>query len=1197
MKKTTLLLAAAWMLLLWFVPESAWADPEPKTVSIYQSGFKRGTKLLYPLTPTTVGGITYTPVDLGTGIAWADRNIGANTTEDVGTLFYWGDTEGHTTFSSSQYYSGYTSMAAHSYLPPEADAAHVILGENWRMPSMGEWAKFYNYNVPENSNSGTATDYGMTSSKDENIVTVSSTYDPAQQIQFPVAKYNYLNESSYNSTNYPLLWTRQQGNAQGSNSPVIGIWSNSFGCVTYSSNKNYYGLPVRPVYVPTCETCTLNIGIQVSGRYCILYGNDGTCWEDQAGTITYWFRFICEKGQQVTVNPIGNTGYVFYQWKASNNSTVVNVPGNVFTVTENATYYATFREQYWNTTWNNYDGTQLTITETRDGAIPVYSGATPTKPAPNGVDWVYVHSGWTPTPIAATGDATYTATFSQGYTLSTETGGKGTVTLTASGYPDRIGSGDYATGTSVTMTATPNDGAGFVRWSDNGSTNPVRTVEVNGNVTYTAVFGLESPDASVDVYENASVDKTKILHSLNPTTVGEITYNPIDLGYGVAWADKNVGAATENAAGNYFIWGETTPITQYRVYGNIANVNVGYILSETEDAATVNIGDTWRMPTNSEWQALLDNTNVSGTTTFINKTDENLSITLPLSGVYMGYNSVSNNNTQGYYWGSELMNKQTKSYWDAYFSIYEDSGASLFTTDGGNGAYCINTGSLSLYMATPIRAIYQPKYNVKTLTIIVNGHNYVYKCQEGQSVTVTANATTEGHVFDKWTEDNDTHATRTFVMTDNITRTATFKEAPSVSTYTIHFLAGEGSGTMSDQEINVGEPTNLNANTFTAPTATITYDYQGATGGNSKETDVVTAEFDSWYDEDSETSYNDEDEVNDLAAADETVTLTAQWMYNTITLPTPTKTGYTFAGWEDEDGGSHDGDEMFFPEKSQTLTATWTKANTLDLYDNQDATYYNNIKALGNTSLSESERTYSTVIYHRSVAYTSDNGNARWYTLCLPFDVDQSQLDINGLTGKVYEYRYAEGSADENDHVTFHFRAVKSPNYMHAGQGYLVKATGNMGPDFTFTGVTLDTDKDTETNVNALKTNSANAYKESGDIAIVGVLRNGTLHAVGKQVMGLANNKIWYPHSSGNPMPAYRAYFYNPSASASVMPRVRIVVEGEGETELEVVDGELYDARGNNASGDVRAPRKYIRNGVLIIECNGVTYDAQGKRL
>ncbi|MBR1923571.1 MAG: hypothetical protein IJ838_07500, partial [Paludibacteraceae bacterium] len=199
----------------------------------------------------------------------------------------------------------------------------------------------------------------------------------------------------------------------------------------------------------------------------------------------------------------------------------------------------------------------------------------------------------------------------------------------------------------------------------------------------------------------------------------------------------------------------------------------------------------------------------------------------------------------------------------------------------------------------------------------------------------------------------------------------------------------------------------------------------------------------------------------------------------------------------------------------------------------------------------------------------------------------------------VYEFRYATGSADAGKQVTFHFRVATS---MEAGRGYLVKGESGMNTSFTFTGVTgvtINTSADTQADVNDLKDENA-YYDESvgSDIAIVGVLRSGTLRNDGRKVMGLANNKIWYPHSSGNPMPAYRAYFYNPNASASsVMPRVRIVVEGEGTTELEVVDGELYDARGNDADGDVRAPSKYIRNGVLIIERNGVTYDAQGKRL
>ncbi|MBR1922179.1 MAG: hypothetical protein IJ838_00300, partial [Paludibacteraceae bacterium] len=358
------------------------------------------------------------------------------------------------------------------------------------------------------------------------------------------------------------------------------------------------------------------------------------------------------------------------------------------------------------------------------------------------------------------------------------------------------------------------------------------------------------------------------------------------------------------------------------------------------------------------------------------------------------------------------------------------------------------------------------------------------------------------------------------------------------STYTVT-LADDATGYGSINESSItevedGATITIDGNTLTIGTTTVT---ATPTTANAQ----YTYTFTGWY--------NGEDQLtgsSNTVTADTTITAHFTRTTNTYTITwqnedgttletdenvaygttptydgeTPTKTAagytYTFSGWTPT---------ITAVTGKTTYTAQFdaVAATTLDLYDDQDATYYNNIKALNG-------QTYD-VTYHRSVAYTSDNGNARWYTLCLPFDVDQSQLDINGLTGKVYEYRYAEGSADENDHVTFHFRAVKSPNLMLAGQGYLVKATGNMGPDFTFENVTLDTDKDTETDVNDLKLNSANAYKESGDIAIVGVLRNGTLSAAGKQVMGLANNKIWYPHSSGNPMPAYRAYFYNPNAS------------------------------------------------------------------
>ena len=1189
------------------------SSPEPAEVDIFQSGFKRGYKLLYPLDPVTVDGITYTPVDLGTGIAWADRNIGANTTEDVGTLFYWGDTEGHTTFSSSQYYSGYSSMAANAYLPLNADAAHVKLGDNWRMPSLGEWAKFYNYSVPENGISGTQQDFGMTSSKEGNIVTVSSVYDPAQQIQFPVAKYNYLNENNYNSTNYPLLWTRQHGNSYGSNSSVFGLWSNNFGNVTYSSNTNYYGLPVRPVYVPTCETCTLNIGIQTQGRYCILYGNDGTCWEDQAGTITYWFRFICVKGQQVTVNPVGNPGYVFYQWKASNNSTVVNVPGNVFTVTENATYYATFREQYWNTTWNNYDGTQLAVTETRAGDIPEYTGSTPAKPAPGGVDWKYVHSGWTPAIVAATGDATYTATFAQGYTLSTETGGKGTVSLTAAGYPDRVGSGDYVTGTSVTMTATSNGGATFIRWEDTGSTNPVRVVTVNSNMTYTAIFGLESADATVDVYENVSANTTKILYDLSEKTgVDGNTYIPIDLGYGVAWADRNVGAISTDNVGKYFAWSDTNPNRSWpsggTSYGAINQGNNsytnGYTLTSNYDAAYVNMGSNWRIPTNTEWSNFLTNTTLAADGgTFENKSDNTKSIFLPTSGYYIrnGLDQPS----YRYYWSSVMYKGTLK----VGYSNKTVNGAYAFQNYGGsyyvdwydhaggstnNAKY--NYEFSTRYYGMPIRAIYVPSYTPCTLTVNIQGSSYSYKylCQPGQTVTVTANATTEGYVFDKWTEDDDTQATRAFVVTSSITYTASFKEAPAVATYYDITIASNNTdygtvsaGTINDVEENTVISTSGNTLTIgetiitatkTADDAQYTYAFTGWTdnSGNALPESVtadlaIRANFTQ-----SKKQYTltwDFDGGTTATADGDYTHGSVEWGI-VITAPAnPTKDGYTFTGWNVTPAAT-------MPSADVIYTAQWESASApIVLYDDRENSFYNTFKTTYDGA------TGVIVTYNRQFT------QGRWSTLCLPFSVNKAMFNTLNFGSRIYEFKYATGNAD--DGVNLYFSIAKS---IEAGKGYIVNADAKLAArtSFTFSGVTMDLSAD-----NGAELNSVEAYDnltngcstKDSNIELVGTLRKGTLKgtAADNRYMGLKENKIYYPNiTTGSTILAYRGIFRSISGTLNA-ERIRIIVDGEDMGELRIDKGEMLI--------DSAEPRKFIENGVLYIERNGVIYDATGKRV
>ena len=63
-------------------------------------------------------------------------------------------------------------------------------------------------------------------------------------------------------------------------------------------------------------------------------------------------------------------------------------------------------------TWKNWDGTDLYVdTKAAEGGIPAYAGPTPTKPATQTVR--YEFAGWTPSVVAVTGNATYTATFTE----------------------------------------------------------------------------------------------------------------------------------------------------------------------------------------------------------------------------------------------------------------------------------------------------------------------------------------------------------------------------------------------------------------------------------------------------------------------------------------------------------------------------------------------------------------------------------------------------------------------------------------------------------------------------------------------------------------------------------------------------------------------------------------------------------------
>jgi hypothetical protein len=75
-----------------------------------------------------------------------------------------------------------------------------------------------------------------------------------------------------------------------------------------------------------------------------------------------------------------------------------------------------------------------------------------------------------------------------------------------------VGSGSYEYGTSVTIVAIPNSGYKFVKWSD-GDVNDIRVITVEGNISLTAEFKVNSVDTEV---EENQVEKM-IVYTQNQT--------------------------------------------------------------------------------------------------------------------------------------------------------------------------------------------------------------------------------------------------------------------------------------------------------------------------------------------------------------------------------------------------------------------------------------------------------------------------------------------------------------------------------------------------------------------------------------------------------------------------------------------------------------------------------------------------------
>lgn len=126
----------------------------------------------------------------------------------------------------------------------------------------------------------------------------------------------------------------------------------------------------------------------------------------------------------------------------------------------------------------------------------------------------------------------------------------------------------------------------------------------------------------------------------------------VDLGLSVKWATCNLGADSPEDYGNYFAWGETKPKRN-----STYSYPDPFTILLSDDAAHVNWGGSWRMPTVEEQEELVTKCTLKWTTQngvsgykVTSKRNGN-SIFLPAAGYHTGL-SIAQAGDQGYYWSS-----------------------------------------------------------------------------------------------------------------------------------------------------------------------------------------------------------------------------------------------------------------------------------------------------------------------------------------------------------------------------------------------------------------------------------------------------------------------------------------------------------------------------------------------------------------
>ena len=419
-------------------------------------------------------------------------------------------------------------------------------------------------------------------------------------------------------------------------------WNNYDGTVIDSYTLNYKS---TPKYLGTNPQRAMND----------YYTYDFIGWTPEFVPVTRDITYTAQFEQKdrrylVTFLDADGTELETSMWKMGEVPTCINQPtpqGKILNwepairaVSGDATYRATYTDQLksaYTITFVNWNGAELQSGSVTTGAIPAYSGTTPTKPSIQ--DEAYAFAGWTPDITAVSADAVYTATFTPapakytitfkravsdngegtsispaveietqelgygelpvcsnppvknptteeyyeviwtpqiasvtgdatytatGFTvykntlrLTVSAGANGSVSVTKGGEAQEL-SAVYEAETAVVLTATPNTGYQFVRWSDGNISNP-RDLTVDATTTLKAEFAVKTYTITWKDYDNSALGTTTVNHGEIPIYAAPARANEAGNSYAFNGWSPAVSAAIADA--EYKATYTTTPVT------------------------------------------------------------------------------------------------------------------------------------------------------------------------------------------------------------------------------------------------------------------------------------------------------------------------------------------------------------------------------------------------------------------------------------------------------------------------------------------------------------------------------------------------------------------------------------------------------------------------------------------------------------